>query len=34
MDLPFVPQQDHGETKNHPQDGATDVVHEDFSDED
>ena len=28
--LPLVPQQDHGKTKNHPQDGAADVVHDGF----
>jgi hypothetical protein len=27
-DLPLIPQQDHGETKNHPQDGAADVIHD------
>jgi len=32
VDLPLVPQQDHGEAKNHPEDGAADVVHEDFLD--
>jgi len=33
VDLPLVPQQDHGEAKNHPEDGAADVVHEDFLEE-
>ena len=28
IDLPLVPQQDHGKTKNHPQNGAADVVHD------
>ena len=28
VDLPFVPDQHHGETKNHPQDGPTDVIHD------
>jgi hypothetical protein len=26
--LPLVPQHDHGKTKNHPQNGAADVVHD------
>src|SRR4029453_12135628 len=30
MDLPLVPQHHHGETKDHPQDGAANVVHEVF----
>ena len=30
VQLPFVPQQDHGKTEYHPQDGAADVVHGDF----
>jgi len=33
VDLPLVPQQDHGKAKDHPKDGAADVVHEDFFDE-
>ena len=28
INLPLVPQKDHGKTKNHPQDGAADVVHD------
>jgi hypothetical protein len=28
--LPLIPQQDHGKTKNHPQNGAPDVVHDGF----
>jgi len=28
--LPLIPQQDQGKTKNDPQDGATNVVHENF----
>src|SRR5690606_3515811 len=32
--LPFVPEQDHGKAKYHPQDGAPDVVHGDFFGED
>jgi hypothetical protein len=31
--LPLVPQQDHGKTKNHPKDGATDIVHGVFFEE-
>jgi hypothetical protein len=27
-DLPLIPQQNHGKTKNHPQNGAADVVHD------
>ena len=34
VQLPFVPQQNHGKAKNHPQDGAANVVHEDFFGED
>jgi len=30
VDLPFVPQQNHGKAKYHPQNGAANVVHEDF----
>jgi hypothetical protein len=28
-DLVVVPQHDHGKTKNHPQNGTADIVHED-----
>jgi hypothetical protein len=28
-DLVVVPQHNHGKTKNHPQNGAADIVHED-----
>jgi hypothetical protein len=28
--LPLVPQQDHREAKNHPQNGAANVIHEFF----
>ena len=28
-DLVVVPQHDHGKAKNHPQNGAADIVHED-----
>ena len=31
MHLPLVPQQHHGKAKNHPQNGAANIVHEDFS---
>jgi hypothetical protein len=31
--LPLIPQQDQGETKNHPQNGATNIVHEVFFEE-
>ena len=31
IDLPLIPQQHHGKAKNHPQDGAAYIVHEDFS---
>ena len=30
VNLPLVPQQDHGKTKNHPQNGAANIVHEVF----
>ena len=30
MNLPVIPQQNHGEAKNHPQNGAANVVHEVF----
>ena len=30
MNLPLIPQQHHGEAKNHPQNGAANIVHEDF----
>jgi hypothetical protein len=29
-DLPLVSQKDHGKAKNHPQNGAANVVHEEF----
>ena len=33
MDLPLVPQQNYGKGKYHPQDGAADIVHEVFEEE-
>jgi hypothetical protein len=30
VNLPLIPKQDHGETKNHPQNGAANVIHEVF----
>jgi hypothetical protein len=30
MDLPLIPKQDHRKTKNHPQNGAANVIHEVF----
>jgi hypothetical protein len=30
VNLPLIPQQNHGKTKNHPQNGAPNIVHEDF----
>jgi hypothetical protein len=30
VDLPLIPQQDHGKPKDHPQNGAANIVHEDF----
>jgi hypothetical protein len=30
VNLPLVPQKDHRETKDHPQDGAANVIHEVF----
>jgi hypothetical protein len=30
VNLPLVPQQHHGKAKDHPQNGAANIVHEDF----
>jgi hypothetical protein len=30
VNLPLVPQKNHGETKDHPQNGAANVIHEVF----